>query len=301
MQNDLGQDDGEGSEVQTILCSNRVDVIQNNWEKYFMTRHEGLGTTYERFVLHGYFRRIKARYNVKKVLESPVFGMTGISGINSLWWAVQGAQVTLVDHHRERLNAAKRVWHEMALNARFVYDSGAYAHLPFEDGEFDMAWNFAALNVKPHALLEELARVAGKVIFICLPNRFNPFSVIRKGFLKKSKSFENPGMRSESIENGLAALGWQIREKGYFDVPPWPDIAMSKADFCGKMGLSRYAKRLERKITPENRLCVLDYYNGRKKWMKEMILKYAFLENSPELLKRVWAHHRYYLFEPRVT
>ncbi|MDZ7697211.1 MAG: class I SAM-dependent methyltransferase [Deltaproteobacteria bacterium] len=199
-----------------------------------MTRHEGLGTTYERFVLHEYFRKIRDKYDVKRVLEAPVFGMTGISGINSLWWAVQGAQVTLVDYHRDRLNATKRVWDEMTLNARFVYDSGAYAHLPFEDGEFDMAWNFAALNFKPHALLGELARVTGKVIFICLPNRFNVFSAIQRGILKNSKPCENAGMYMEGIGNYLLELGWRISDKGYFDVPPGRISPWARRIFVGK-------------------------------------------------------------------
>ncbi|MFP4087206.1 MAG: class I SAM-dependent methyltransferase [Desulfobacteraceae bacterium] len=266
-----------------------------------MTRHEGLGTTYERFILHGYFRRIKAQYNVKRVLECPVFGMTGISGINSMWWAVQGAQVTLVDHHRERLSAIQGVWQEMGLKARFVYDSGTYAHLPLVDQEFDMAWNFAALTIKPYPLLRELARVTRKGILICLPNRFNVFNIIQRGISKKSKPCENAGMHMDRMESLLSELGWQMTDKGYLDVPPWPDMAMGKADLFRKMGLFHFAKRLERKITPENRLCVLDYYQGKKKRMKQMILKYAFLEKSPELLKRVWAHHEYYLFEPRIT
>ncbi len=62
--------------------------MREDWKYYFETLHEGLGTTYERFVLHGYFNRIQDQYGVKTVLEAPVFGMTGISGINSVWWAV---------------------------------------------------------------------------------------------------------------------------------------------------------------------------------------------------------------------
>ncbi|MEA2038372.1 MAG: class I SAM-dependent methyltransferase [Thermodesulfobacteriota bacterium] len=278
-----------------------MDRICWNWKHYFETRHEGLGTTYERFILHEYFRKIKDQYGVSTVLEAPIFGMTGISGINSMWWAMQGAQVTIVDNSRERLDSIEEVWDELSLKARLVYDPGTYTSLPFEDQEFDMSWNFAALNpdLKLEGLVGELARVTKKVVFVCLPNRLNPFGLIRKVMQKKTDLFQPGNMDPGIIQKTMTKEGWQIREKGYFDVPPWPDIAMPKEDFLRKIGLTRYAKQLAEKITEEKRICILDYYSGRKKEMKDKILKYAFLENSPKPLKSIWAHHRYYIFTPR--
>ena len=272
-----------------------------NWKHYFETRHDGLGTTYERFILHEYFRKIRDQYGVKTVFEAPAFGMTGISGINSMWWAMQGAQVTMVDHSRERLASIEEVWNELSVEARFIYDTGTYASLPFEDKEFDMSWNFAAMKstLKPERLLRELARVTKKVVFVCLPNRFNPFSLVRKVMQKKTDLFQPGSISSGTIEKIMTGSGWQIREKGYFDTPPWPDIAMGKEVFFRKMGLTRYAKRLTEDITEESRICILDHYSGRKKEMKDKILRYAFLENSPESFKRIWAHHMYYIFTPR--
>ena len=281
--------------------ANGMDRICWNWKHYFETRHEGLGTTYERFILHEYFRKIRGQYGVETILEAPAFGMTGISGINSMWWAIQGGQVTMVDHSRERLGSIKKVWHELSLKARLVYDPGTYASLPFEDHEFDMSWNFAALNpvLKLEGLLRELARVTRKVIFICVPNRLNLFSLVCMLLQKGSRPFQPSRMDSGIIQKTMTKEGWQVREKGYFDIPPWPDIAMGKEDFFRKIGLTQYAEQLTENIREENRICILDYYSGRKKEMKDKILKYAFLENSPRPLKSIWAHHKYYIFTSR--
>jgi len=282
-----------------IVQGNKVDLICYNWKNCFETRHEGLGTTYERFILHEYFRRIRDQYGVKTVLEAPLFGMTGISGINSVWWAIQGARVTLVDNSRERLAAIEKIWDELSLEARFLYDTGTYASLPFEDQEFDMSWNFAALNpdLRVEGLLRELTRVTQKVIFICVPNRIHLFGLIRKGILKISLLEQNR-IVSGVVEKIMKQSGWRVTEKGLFDVPPWPDIAMSKEDFYRKIGLARYANRLKKGSTQENRICILDYYSGRNREMKREMRRYAFLENCPSPLKNIWAHHSYQIFTP---
>jgi hypothetical protein len=278
-----------------------VDLIYRDWRHYFETRHEGLGTTYERFVLHWYFRKIKQQYDVKSVLEAPVFGMIGISGINSLWWAVQGAQVTLVDHSRERLASIEKIWNELSLEPQLIYDPGTYTLLPFEDRKFDMSWNFAALNpdLNPEGLLQELARVTRRVILICVPNPLNLFGLIQKVMEKKADLLRAGSIYSVMLQNIMTESGWSVREKGFLDTPPWPDIAMSKEDFFRKIGLTQYAKRLEKGSAQENRICILDYYSGRNKEMQTQMLRYALLENSPRWLKRIWAHHRYYIFAPR--
>jgi len=272
-----------------------------DWKHYFETRHEGLGTTYERFVLHEYFRRIRNRYGVRTVLEAPAFGMTGISGINSLWWAMQGAQVTMVDHSRERLEAIKEVWHEISLKARLVYDPGTYTSLPFEDREFDMSWNFAALN--PDLILEgflrELTRITRKVIFMCVPNRMNLFSLLFSMPEGEGRFVQLRRMNSGVIQGIMGNNGWEMKDRGFLDVPPWPDIAMSKEDLFRKIGLKRYAKDLEKGIAEGHGICILDYYSGRNKRMKQEICRYGLLENSPGWVKTIWAHHQYLVFSPR--
>lgn len=274
--------------------------ITRVWQQYFENHHEGLGTTYERFILHQYFERIKKRYSIKSVLEVPSFGMTGISGINSMWWAAKGVHVTITDNDKERINLIKKVWQELSLEANFVYHPNNYESLHFKDHSFDMGWNFAALWFVPNLkeFLKELARVSKKVIFICVPNISNLLHLLRLGFQKNSdKSPHAVNINPVKVKEIMLKLDWQVDERGYLDIPPWPDIAMNKEDLLQKIGLRCLANRLKNK--KENYICILDYFSGKKKDMDKDMLKYAFLEHSPRIFQKLWAHHQYLIFTPR--
>jgi len=270
-------------------------TINDCWEEYFRNPSEGLGTTYERFILHDYFNWLKSRYDVHTVLEAPSFGMTGVSGINSLWWAAQGSKVTVVDQACERLEAIQRVWKETGLSADLVFQPPESASLPFADGSFDMAWNFAALwHIKDgEKYLAELARVAKKVLFLCVPNQQNICWVLRP---HDSAHYELKNIRKDWIISRLAPRGWRLVKTGFFDVPPWPDIAMKKENILKMVGLGRLAKSMESSEAGGG-LCILDYFKGRAPSMEKDILKYGFLERSPNWLKTRWAHHRFLIFE----
>ena len=270
-------------------------TITNCWEEYFQKPHEGLGTTYERFILHNYFEWLKSRYRIQSVLEAPSFGMTGVSGINSLWWAAHGANVTVVDQSATRLEAIEKVWSGAGQAAEFVYQSPATANLPFADGSFDMAWNFAALwHVKDgKTYLSELGRVAKKALFLCVPNKQNVCWVLRP---HDAAEYELNHINPDWIVSCLAPNGWKMVQTGFFDVPPWPDIAMKKENMLRMVGLGRLAKSMESDEAGGG-LCILDYFTGRTPSMEKDILKYGFLERSPNWLKKRWAHHRFLLFE----
>lgn len=269
-------------------------TINNCWEDYFTKPHEGLGTTYERFILHDYFSWLKARYDVHTVLEAPSFGMTGVSGINSIWWASQGSKVTVVDQSAVRLEAIRKVWNETGLAADFVCQPTDSALLPFAGRSFDLAWNFAALwHVKDGATyLTELARVARKALFLCVPNQQNICWILRP---HDAAEYELKNIRTDWIISRLAPVGWRLVKTGFFDVPPWPDIAMKKENMLKMVGLGKLAKSME--SGESGGLCILDYFTGRSPSMEKDILKYGFLEHSPNWLKKRWAHHRFLLFE----
>lgn len=99
------------------------------------------------------------------------------------------------------------------------------------------------------------------------------------------------------IVSEMERLNWKLDEKGYFDVPPWPDIAMKKEELLEKIGLKWFAMKLRK--THEDGMCILDYYSGKKKNIEDDILKYSFLENVPQPFKGLWAHHRYFIFTPK--
>ena len=276
------------------MAKSATITITRCWKDYFNKHDEGLGTTYERFILHHYFRWLKARYDIQSVLEAPSFGMTGVSGINSLWWASQGAKVTVVDQSAPRIEAIEKVWSETGQAADFVYQSRTTAILPFPDGSFDMAWNFAALwHVKDgETYLAELGRVAKKALFVCVPNKQNVCWILRP---HDAEEYELKHIDQEWIISCLAPRGWHMVQTGFFDVPPWPDIAMKKENMLKMVGLGKLAKSME--SGNGNGLCILDYFSGQAPAMEKDILKYGFLERTPAWLKKYWAHHRYLLLE----
>jgi SAM-dependent methyltransferase len=271
-----------------------IITITNSWKDYFVKQDEGLGTTYERFILHRYFSWLKASYDIHTVLEAPSFGMTGVSGINSIWWASQGSKVTVVDQSSERLEAIKNVWSGTSLSAEFVCQSPASAVLPFADGSFDMAWNFAALwHVKDgEKYLTELGRVARKALFLCVPNQKNVCWILRP---HDASEYELNNINTDWIISRLASCGWRLAKTGFFDVPPWPDVAMKKENVLRMVGLGWLARSME--TSNGEGLCILDHFSGRSPSMEKDILKYGFLEQSPGWLKKFWAHHRFLLFE----
>jgi hypothetical protein len=163
-----------------------------------------------------------------------------------------------------------------------------------------MSWNFSALGppMDPKRLLAELARVTRKVVFMCVPNHRNLFRFLFTRLQEKNRGRQSRLPGPKLVEEVMRKENWHLEESGFLDVPPWPDIAMSKEDLFWEMGLKQYAHRLEKRISPKHRLCILDYYNGLNSKLSNKIRRYAFLEKSPDWLKRLWAHHSYQIFTP---
>ncbi|NLF11867.1 MAG: hypothetical protein GX597_08765, partial [Anaerolineaceae bacterium] len=65
------------------------------WQRYLTDYNEGLGLVYERLVLNDFLLALRRQYAIETVLEAPLFGMAGVSGINSVALARAGARVTL--------------------------------------------------------------------------------------------------------------------------------------------------------------------------------------------------------------
>jgi len=277
-----------------------IATVNEIWREYFRDPYEGLGTTYERFILHRLFERIRTRYSVQTVLEAPSFGMTGLSGINSLWWAHNSAKVTIVDDHEERIDLVKEVWQRLGFAASFVNQPSGFDILPFDDKSFDMSWNFASLwfiqDLK--SFFEELTRITRKVIFICIPNRLGLGYLARRVFNKQEFTpLRVENLNTRKIKKIISSLDWVVSGEGLFDVPPWPDIAMKKEEFLKAIGLKRLAEAFER--GNGEGVSILDYFSGKHGGLDKDILKYSFLENSPTIFKRFWAHHHYLIFTPK--
>ncbi len=273
--------------------------ILDTWLSYFDNWDEGLGTTYERVILQRYFEELKKRYAVQSVLEAPSFGMTGISGINSLWWAAQGVMPTVVDDNEQRIAKSQQVWGSIPLPVKFIQHSPNET-LPFADESFDLSWNFASLwfvkDVKQFA--SELMRVTRKVIFICVPNS-NGVGYKLRYLMDKNRpeNFYPQNILPQSFVPYFTEGNYKLLRKGYLDIPPWPDIAMKKEDMLRKAGLGFLVKKKEARQQNNARTCIVDYFNGSRPQLAKEILKYSFLENAPFPVKQLWGHHRYFIFE----
>jgi hypothetical protein len=136
--------------------------------------------------------------------------------------------------------------------------------------------------------------VTKTALFLCVPNQQNIFWALRP---HDAGEFELDNIRTNWIISSLAAHNCRLVETGFFDVPPFPDIAMKKEDLLRRMGLHRLARWMEAK--KGEAICILDYFTGRSPAMERNVMRYNLLERSPAWFKRLWAHHRFLLFETK--
>jgi SAM-dependent methyltransferase len=271
------------------------------WKRHLTEYNEGLGVVYERFVLNDLLDRIRARGSISTVLEAPLFGMAGVSGINSVHLAQSGCQVTLVDFDAERLEGVKRIWSELGLPCRMVHCAAPW-QLPFPDHAFDLVWNHAALwHVRGvEGLLRELVRVSRRLILIAVPNRWQVGYILRKFVLDKEffRRVDEAWVDMGRVRAMLCSLGVRLVEEGVVDVPPWPDTVMPAAEVLERLGIR--SARLQGRFVGEGwQWSTMDYYLGRQPDLRERVMRYAFLDRAPLPwpIKAIWAHHRYIVGE----
>lgn len=275
------------------------------WKRYLTDYNEGLGVVYERLVLNDFLTALQADYALQTVLEAPLYGMAGVSGINSVALARAGAQVTLLDDNVERLDGVRRIWGELNLPAHHLLHCD-WERLPFDDAAFDLAWNWAALwhlsggtsdaGERPAALLRELARVSRRVVFVAMPNRAQVGYLARKYLLERDfcRYVDESWADIRRVRSALEASGVRIVREGVLDVPPWPDTVMPAADVLKKLGI-RSAKLEGRFGADSWHWSTMAYYLGQQPDTYGRVMRYAWLDRAhlPWRLKAIWAHHRY--------
>lgn len=269
--------------------------IINKWKDYYPAPDEGMGSSYERLVLNKLLLRLNKERTYKRVLESPSFGFTGISGINLVALAKAGTEVFLEDDNEERLELIRESWLKLCLPLKSRYNKD-FQSLEYEDGYFDLCFSFSALwfvpNLRPY--LKELARVCHKDILICLPNRSG---LGFKGQLREYSPKSYPMLYPKHIDEKsiiylLKNEGWNLVENGYIDCPPWPDIGMNKEDFAKtKLGIKLDKPKRNKPLS------ILPYYMGEDKAFEKRLMRlYHFEKLMPDSFKHFWAHHKYFLF-----
>jgi SAM-dependent methyltransferase len=271
------------------------------WKKYLTDWNEGLGVVYERFVLNDYLDRLVDHYGVHSVLEAPLYGMAGVSGINSVRLAERGCEVTLVDNNRERLAGVEKIWAQLELPARFLLHYN-YGRLPFADNSFDMAWEWAGLWHLPNAaqLLQELVRVSRRLVFVAMPNNIQVGYLMRKYMIDRDffNTVDERWVQMGRIKANLKESGVRFIDEGVLDVPPWPDTVMPAAEVLKRLNIR--SEKLNEQFTGEGWYWnTMAYYLGQQPELREQVMKYAWLDHAPVpwQLKTIWAHHRYVLGE----
>ncbi|MCP4403864.1 MAG: methyltransferase domain-containing protein [bacterium] len=274
--------------------------ILKMWRHYFEEdRNEGLGSSYERIALNLKLDEIRQLYGITSALESPIFGFTGLSGINSIWLAKNHVAVHLLDNDRERLELVKQVWDELDVSADFRYQE-RFEQLSFEDKSIDFAWNFSAMWFLEdmEAFLQELTRVISKAIMICVPNR-NGFGYLSQKYLSGAelkRLLREEYIIPKNIISAMRRMGWQLRDRDYIDCPPWPDIGMAKEDFLKifKLGFLVPQKKSEVPF-----YSIMDFYSGKDPDFDRKMKTYMWFEKmAPKFLKFFWAHHKFLIFIP---
>lgn len=270
------------------------------WRKYLTDYNEGLGLVYERFVLNDFLEALRSRFALQSVLEAPLYGMAGVSGINSYTLAQGGCDVTLVDDNQERLQGVQHIWTEdLQTPARFVHvDPGAWGRLPFADGAFDLTWQWAGLWYlqDPAGLLAELARTSRRLVFVAMPNRLQVGYWLRKYVIDRDffRMHDERWTEMGRIRTLLERAGVRIIEEGVLDTPPWPDTVMPANEVLKRLGIRSAA--LESQFTGDNwQWSTMAYYLGQEPELRTRVMQYAWLDHAdlPWQAKAIWAHHRY--------
>ncbi len=190
---------------------------------------EGIGTVYERIVIDEYFKRIKFKYNINTVLETPADGVTGVPGLNSLEFARNGAKVFQANPSQKMLDKAKKIWDKKGLGDFVEFHKSEIDDLPFEDNSFDLVWNYCMFErfEHPEVMLEIMKKVSKKYVMVMTQNFWNLGTFVHWLFHKYHKLEWDHGytkfMKLSGIKKVLKKADLKILEIGMIDTPPWMD------------------------------------------------------------------------------
>ena len=276
--------------------------MSETWRRYLTDYNEGLGLVYERFVLNDFLENLRQRHRLHAVLEAPLYGMAGVSGINDVIFARNGVQVTMVDDTQERIEGVQHIWRDdLGLPVNLVnIPPDRWGQLPFADRSFDLTWQWAGLwyIADPAGLLRELARTSRNLVFVAMPNNIQvgywmrKLVIDREFFAAHDESWTDIG----HIRRILESAGVEIIDQGVLDVPPWPDTVMPANEVLKRLGIR--SQQLEAQFTGEGwTWSTMAYYLGEQPDLYDRVMKYAWLDHAPLpwQVKSVWAHHRYLL------
>lgn len=277
------------------------------WRPYLEDPDEGLGTVYERFLLGDVIDRALTLTGSASILHAPLFGMTGIPGIDCAFQARRGVPVALADTDPERLEAVATWWKDLELGvpaetAELSWpDAGGWAaQLP---RGYDLVVSFAALwwCPDPWAALAAQCAVAGKAVLVAQCNA-TPAMALRERLWHHDMFAHlwREALDTQQVAAHAATLGWQVAERGWFDFPPFPDTALPLRQALRAL---QRAKGSPPEDVPDGtaregfwRWSIAPYLRGEQPDLPARMHRLAALERAvPERVKARGAHHSYLL------
>ena len=187
---------------------------------------EVFGVTYDRYVLLQLHGILAGQLALEHIVEMPSHGAKAAGSLYSIGFGLAGCRVTLVNPEREMMYG----WQELGITEKVaiisdvdVYRSG------FEDGQFDMAWNFVTWTelLDPPCYIQEMKRISKRYVMLVTCNNFQPGYPWHR-FLHLIFGF--PWTHGQVEYNHITRVkklfrhsGIKIVEYGAIDTPGWPD------------------------------------------------------------------------------
>lgn len=262
----------------------------------------GLGTSYERVAVARLLAALTERYTIRKVLEGPTDGITGISGINSVPLARAGASVDLVLGNTDEVALAERAWEALGLSDRVAIRATDGDSLGVEPRSHDLVWNFNSLPqvASADALLDEMCEASSRFVMVFVSNTWNygfPIHRLHHKVAGEPWSHGNISvMNIRAVARKLSDRGFKVVERLLVDVPWWPDIDSPIEEVAATFlpFLKRFvsgSKRLERYTWTIDTLPYFD--DERLATLLSDIEKHFAIENTGfKPLQIFFAHHR---------
>lgn len=187
---------------------------------------EVFGVTYDRYVLLQLHRIMTHELDLKTVVEMPSHGAKAAGSLYSIGFALAGCYITLVNPEMDMMYG----WEELKIKGRVGAVSGRdVCHSGFEDGKFDLAWNFVTWTEvdDPPLYLLEMKRISRSYVLLVTCNNFQPgypwHRLIHRIFGFPWTHGQVKYNHITKVRKMFKKCGLKVVEHGAIDTPGWPD------------------------------------------------------------------------------
>jgi hypothetical protein len=187
---------------------------------------EVFGVTYDRYVLLQLHKILTHDLKLKNIVEMPSHGAKAAGSLYSIGFGLAGCNVTLVNPEMDMMYG----WKELGISERVQVMEGIDpCRTPFNDGAFDMAWNFVTWTEldDPGRYLGEMKRISGEYVLLVTCNNFQPgypwHCLIHKVFGFPWTHGQVEYNHITRVRKLFRETGLEVIEYGAIDTPGWPD------------------------------------------------------------------------------